>query len=107
MAQLRTYADRELELACKVGSLPDIERCLAEGADVNFEGGTPLFVAIFRGNRAVIERLVAAGASPKPFLRKTRLAKLRTPAQIVAALLECVPPPPEESDPGPPPGDDD
>jgi ankyrin repeat protein len=104
----RTWsADRELELACKVGSLPDVERCLAEGADPDFEGGTPLFVAILRGHRAVIERLVAAGASPRPFVRKSRLAKLRTPAQVVAALMECVPPPPPEEDPGLPPGDDD
>lgn len=101
-------ADRELELACKVGSVPDFQRALAEGADVNADGGSPLFVAIMKGNRTMIEHLLDAGADPAFFLRKTRLKRLKRREQIVDALMEGAPPPPPDD--LPPPGlngDDD
>jgi hypothetical protein len=98
-------ADRELELACKVGSLPDFRRALAEGADVNADEGSPLFVSIMKGNREMVWQLLQAGANPAFFLRKTRLKKLKTPEAILEALMEGAPPP--VVDVGPPPGGDD
>jgi ankyrin repeat protein len=98
-------ADKELELACKVGSLADFQRALAEGADVNADGGTPMFVAIMKGNGEMVRLLVEAGADPGLFLRKSRMSRLKTTEQIVAALMEGVPPPVPETDC--PPADDD
>ena len=98
-------ADRELELACKVGSMSDFQRALAEGANVNADGGSPLFVAIMKGNREMVRQLLNAGANPALFLRKSRLSKLRTREQILDALMEGAPPP--VIDMGPPPGGDD
>ena len=98
-------ADRELELACKVGSLPDFRRALAEGANANADGGSPLFLSIMKGNREMVEHLLEAGANPSFFLTKTRLKKLKTPQAILDALMEGAPPP--VVDLGPPPGGDD
>jgi ankyrin repeat protein len=98
-------ADRELELACKVGSLPDFRRALAEGANVNADGGSPLFLSIMKGNREMVGHLLEAGANPAFFLTKTRLKKLKTPQAILDALMEGAPPP--VVDLGPPPGGDD
>jgi len=98
-------ADRELELACKVGSVKDFRRAIAEGANVNADGGSPLFVAIMKGNREMVRELVQAGANPAFFLRKTRLARLKTQEAIIDALMEGAPPP--VVDLAPPPGGDD
>lgn len=104
---MRTWsADRELELACRVGSVKDFRRAIAEGANVNADGGSPLFLAIMKGNREMVWELLQAGASPAPFLRKTRLARLRTPEAILEALMEGAPPPVLDLAP-PPAGDDD
>jgi hypothetical protein len=46
-----------LELAGKVGSLPDFLRALAEGAD----GGSPRFVSTMKGNREMVWQLLQAG----------------------------------------------
>lgn len=86
-------AHRELELACKVGSLADFQRALAEGADVNADGGGPMFAAIMKGNGGMVRHLLEAGADPGLFLRKSRLARLKTMDQIVAALMEGAPAP--------------
>jgi ankyrin repeat protein len=104
---MRTWsADRELELACRVGSVKDFRRAIAEGANVNADGGSPLFLAIMKGNREMVWELLQAGASPAPFLRKTRLARLKTPEAILEALMEGAPPPVLDLAP-PPAGDDD
>jgi len=81
-------ADRELELACKVGSMSDFRRALAEGANVDADGGSPLFVAIMKGNREMVWQLLNAGANPAFFLRKSRLSKLKTRELILEALME-------------------
>ncbi len=100
-------ADRELEVACRVGSLPDFERAVEEGADLNFDGGAPLFLAIFGHHRHLVERLVAGGADVSLFLTKAKLEKLKSPQQIVDALMEGAPPPVADDDDEPPPADDD
>ena len=89
-------ADRELELACKVGCLTNLERAIEEGADVNCEGGSPLFLAIMKGHRHVIERLIELEASPEIYLSKAQLKNAKSPEQIVDALMEGAPPPVEE-----------
>lgn len=91
-------ADRELELACKVGSMPDFERALEEGADVNCDGGAPLFVSIMTGNRQFVETLVAREADVSMFLTKAKRKKLKTAEEIIAALMEGSPPPVDEAE---------
>jgi hypothetical protein len=95
-------ADRELELACKVGSLPDFDRAIEEGANVNFDGGSPLFVSIMTGNRVIVELLVSHGADTGMFLSKTQAKKLKTQEQILEALMANAPPPVEEEKTAPP-----
>lgn len=94
-------ADRELELACKVGSIQDFERAIEEGANVNCDGGSPLFVSIMTHNREIIARLVELEADVGMFLSAAKRKKLKTSEQIVEALLEGAPPPVEDED-GPP-----
>lgn len=84
-------ADRELELACKVGSIADFQRALYEGADVNADGGSPLFLAIMRGHREIVARLLEAGARPSLFLKPWRLSRLKTRDQVLKALMEATP----------------
>lgn len=93
-------AELELELACKVGSIRDLERAVSEGADLNWDGSAPLFVAILEGHRPIIARLVELGADPSPFLSAGQMKRLRGPGEIVAALCEACPPPVEGEDPG-------
>ena len=89
-------ADRELELACKVGSIDDFERAIEEGANVNCDGGSPLFVSIMTHNREMISRLVELEADVGMFLSAAKRKRLKTPEQIVDALLEGAPPPVED-----------
>lgn len=93
-------AELELELACKVGSASDLERAVSEGADVNFDGSAPLFLAIMGGHRRLIARLVELGADPSPFLSEHQIRNLRGPEEVLAALFEGCPPPAEGEDPG-------
>jgi len=86
-------ADRELEVACKVGSIRDVERAMAEGGDVNCDGGSPLFLSVMAGNREMVEFLVEKGATPSAFLPDKTLKKLQSPEEIVEALMACSPPP--------------
>lgn len=86
--------------------MSDFHRALAEGANVNADGGSPLFVAIMKGNQEMVWQLLIAGANPAFFLRKSRLAKLKTREQVLVALMEGAPPPVLDVEP-PPVGDDD
>lgn len=91
-------ADRELELACKVGSLTDFDRAIEEGANVNFDGGSPLFVAIMSGNRVIVEKLVSHGADAGMFLSKSQVKKLKSEEQVIEALMANAPPPVEDEE---------
>jgi hypothetical protein len=95
-------AELELELACKVGSAKDFERAISEGADVNWDGSAPLFLAMMGGHRQLIARLVELGADPSPFLSQNRIHRLSGREELVAALCENCPPPVEGADEGPP-----
>lgn len=93
-------AELELELACKVGSSTDFERAVGEGADVNWDGSAPLFLAIMGGHRHLIARLVELGADASPFLTTEQIRNRCGREQIVALLCEGCPPPVEGEDPG-------
>lgn len=60
-------ANGQLELACRVGSIDAIDEALEEGADLDFDGGSPLFIGIMAGDRAVVEALVERGADASIF----------------------------------------
>jgi D-alanine-D-alanine ligase-like ATP-grasp enzyme len=93
----------EREVSLRSGAA--VARALAEGANVNADSGSPLFLSIMKGNREMVEHLLQAGANPAFFLTKTRLKKHKTPQAILDALMEGAPPP--AVDLGPPPGGDD
>ena len=54
-------ANRTLELACTVGSVEDAAEALDDGADINFGGGAPLFVAIYNKNKDILNLLAQVG----------------------------------------------
>lgn len=93
-------AELELELACKIGSINDLERAISEGADVNWDGGAVLFVAILNGHRHIIARLLELGADPGACLSEAQIRSLRGREEILAALYAACPPPVEGEDPG-------
>jgi hypothetical protein len=84
-------ADAQLELACRVGSIEAIDEALEEGADIDFGGGTPLFVAITAHDRSVVEALVERGADVSGF----GLSGTGDREALVVALLGLAPAPPE------------
>ncbi len=59
--------DDDLYLACYTGNIPDVERLIAAGANVNKintdDGETPLSIASEMGYLNVVELLIAAGAN--------------------------------------------
>tara|TARA_R110002096_G_scaffold215310_9_gene403117 strand:- start:28597 stop:28911 length:315 start_codon:yes stop_codon:yes gene_type:complete len=99
-------ADRELEVACRVGCLTNFERALEEGGDVDADGGSPLFIAIMNHHRHIVEALVQRDANVSCFLTKTALKKLKTTEQKINALMEGAPPPVEEDLEEPPDAED-
>lgn len=88
--------DRELEVACRVGCLTNFERALEEGANLDADGGSPLFIAIMKSHRHIVEELVRRNADVSVFVTKTALKKLKTPEEVVDALMAGAPPPVEE-----------
>ncbi len=61
------FGNTPLNLACKRGSLEEVEALLAAGANIEAEGemgDRPLHDAAMEGHVAVVERLLVAGASP-------------------------------------------
>lgn len=63
-----SQVNSQLELCCRVGSLDGILEALAEGADINHNGGTPLFTAIMAHDHAAISLLLENGADASVFL---------------------------------------
>lgn len=60
-------ANGQLELACRLGSVADIAEAIEEGADINCNGYSPMFLAIQNADRPVIEELVRLGADVAVF----------------------------------------
>ena len=69
-------ANRNLELACTVGALDNAIEALEEGADVNYQGGAPLFLAIIDRNRPLIRVLLDHGAEGDAWLDRRHLLAL-------------------------------
>lgn len=86
-------ADRELELACRVGCLSNFERALEEGGDIDADGGSPLFLAIMKHHRHLVEELVRRNADVSFFITKTALKRLKTEDEVIEALMAGAPPP--------------
>ncbi len=98
----------DLELACKLGARELFEEAVEDGADLDSDGGSPLFLAIMGGHRELVERLVELGVDTSLFLTKARRKKAKSPSQIVDALMEGAPPPPGPDEPPPEtPGDEE
>ncbi len=62
-----SLTNSQLELACRVGCADAVVEALEEGADINFGGSSPLFVAIAGADRAIVSLLVERGADVSIF----------------------------------------
>ena len=58
-------ASRALRDAAEEGNMEAVKQAIANGADVNAEGGlgTPLYFASFEGHKEIVELLIAKGAN--------------------------------------------
>lgn len=84
-------ANRTLELACTVGAADDAIEAIEDGADVNFQGGAPLFLAIMNRNRDIIHLLLDHGANAESFIAKKKLSLVRDREDLVEELIACAP----------------
>ncbi len=91
--------DRTLELACTVGSLDNAVEAIEEGANVNFQGGAPLFLAIINRNRSIINLLLDHGAEPDAFLPKKKLKLITGRDTLVEELIASAPSNPRDIKP--------
>lgn len=62
-----SLANTQLELACRVGSREDVLEALEDGADINCNGNSPLFIAIMANDRSLVSTLVEKGADVSAF----------------------------------------
>lgn len=84
-------ANRTLELACTVGSLDAAREALAEGAEVNFHSGSPLFLAIIARNRPIINFLLDNGADSDAFIPAKTAKQIHSREDLVEELVACAP----------------
>jgi len=84
-------ANRNLELACTVGSMENALEAIEDGADVNANGGAPLFLAILNRDRALIHCLLDRGADASFYLSKKRQAVIANREELVEELIACSP----------------
>ncbi|NNE90464.1 MAG: hypothetical protein HKN23_02355 [Verrucomicrobiales bacterium] len=84
-------ANRTLELACTVGAIDDAEEALEEGADVNFQGGAPMFLAILNRHRHMVNFLLDHDADISTLLSPAKMRPLTTRFLLVEALIGCAP----------------
>lgn len=73
---MKNELGEKLRKAAKKGTLDEVKRCLAGGADVDFKddgGNTALMWAAFNGHLRVVEMLLEEGADPllKSYRQKT------------------------------------
>jgi len=61
-------ANSQLELACRLGAIDDIVEALEDGADINCNGGSPVFIAMMENERASLETLLEHGADVSTFI---------------------------------------
>ncbi|MDF1814724.1 MAG: hypothetical protein P1V20_21135 [Verrucomicrobiales bacterium] len=96
---IQSPEDRTLELACTVGSIDNALEAIEEGADVNFQGGAPLFLAIVNRNRAIINMLLDHGAIPDAFLPRKKMRLIKGRDTLVEELIASAPSNPRDIKP--------
>lgn len=84
-------ANRTLELACTVGAVDDALEAIEDGADVNYQAGAPLFLAIINRNRDLIHLLLDHGAVSDDFISKKKRSLIHTRDDLVEELIACAP----------------
>lgn len=81
--------NKTLELACTDGALSDAFEAIEDGADVNFDCGAPLFLAIINRNRDIIHLLLDHGADGEVYLPQKRLKLVSSRNDLVEELIAC------------------
>jgi len=84
-------ANCTLELACTVGAMDDAIEAVEDGADVNYQEGAPIFLAIANRNREIIEFLLDQGANAESFLSKKKLEQIEDRSDLIEELIACAP----------------
>ena len=80
------FANSQLELACRVASSDDVIEALEDGADIDCNGSSPLFLAIGTGSKELIQLLLDRGAD-------TSLFQISADEEgVVEKLLALIPP---------------
>ena len=62
------FANSQLELACRLGAIDDIVEALEDGADINCNGGSPVFIAMMENERESLVTLLEHGADISTFI---------------------------------------
>jgi hypothetical protein len=84
-------ANCTLELACTVGAMDDAIEAIEDGADVNYQGSAPIFLAIANRNREIIAFLLDQGADAESFLSKKKLEQIEDRSDLIEELIACAP----------------
>ena len=84
-----SIANKTLELACTVGALNDAFEEIEDGADVNFDCGAPLFLAIINRNRDIIHLILHHGADGEAHLPQKSLKLVSRRNDLVEELIAC------------------
>lgn len=82
-------ANFQLELACRLGAIDDIVEALEDGADIDCNGGSPVFIAMMKNERASLETLVEHGADISAFIAEGSPQAALGLAQRIDFLLAC------------------
>ncbi len=82
-------ANSQLELACRLGAINDIVEALEDGADINCNSGSPVFIAMIENERASLETLIEHGADVSTFIREGTPEAALEFAQRIDFLLAC------------------
>ena len=82
-------ANSQLELACRLGAIDDIVEALEDGADINCNGGSPIFIAMMENERASLETLLEHGADISTFISEGSPEAALELEQRIDFLLAC------------------
>lgn len=84
-----SFANSQLELACRIGAINDLIEALEDGADINYNGGSPIFIAIMAGERRAAEVLVERGADVSMYLPADCVAGNLNAVELIDMLMAC------------------
>ena len=71
--------------------MDDAVEAVEDGADVNFQSGAPLFLAIINRHRALINLLLDHGAEADHYIAKKKIKLIQTREDLVEQLIACAP----------------